>query len=796
MANLGMTKTLLILLLALRELKTPLSNNELEALKNEGFALETSPEYWEDIEKALMAIIKKNEELNRGFQEIKKVLDSVEEVPPEIFPTWGELEEELPYEESHPVTFGVDTDYNFDITTTTVAASRILKFANPTELAQNLSCLKRLNEYYILEYIHQSINPDFDLGNIDIKFNLSLEMANIDMGEGTEIEATEEFREGDESAPKRTIDNDKVFPEARYINTGFYTSDRTKLIETEQPLALDIASYILKVNVGEFWGIGSPDTSIPQEIIRPFFEQKDELEMEVVVHSFDIEISFSLQKLQFPKTGSSDFVYFPITLTRTGRQSIDIDLLFHGHLLQSKRVEFYVVEKSGDKAPESAFPVQDAYITWTRSATFEPDELAFLKENPRRLTIVTERDIDYNRIGLRFYDTAGEDLGCQFSKLTDDNLTQVLAAVRTQLVKTMNAYTGTVGSTEAVLTKHLGQLADIGRSFYTELLPKLSKQVNQTSKQEKIRFNLKPKTIIQVAPLSSQLGVPWELLYERKIESYREGRIKLCPTWKEHGTNPEDCPSYGTKEEAKVICPHSFWGYRYIIEQLPCKVNPHTSAPEHSLPILIHNQLPLQLKATVFNDFKLLTNHWKNLRSLASDDLVELIKIDSLDKFESAVSDKNKSADILYFYTHGGIDTFKRPYFKIGTGDEIKKNDLEDWIENFNRHQPLVVLNACDSADYTPESFENLLQLFYEKGAAGVVGTQCAVKEKLANELIINFFESFLQQTCAGEALFQSRKRLLNKLDPRGLAYSLFASADLKLAQPVVNSQIRVPSSK
>jgi integrase/recombinase XerD len=49
-----------------------------------------------------------------------------------------------------------------------------------------------------------------------------------------------------------------------------------------------------------------------------------------------------------------------------------------------------------------------------------------------------------------------------------------------------------------------------------------------------------------------------------------------------------------------------------------------------------------------------------------------------------------------------------------------------------------------------------------------------------------NFFQSFLQQSCAGEALFNSRKILLNNLDPRGLVYSLFASADVKLAQKII----------
>ncbi len=755
MANLDINRTLSIVLPTLREFNATLPPERLESLRNIGNMLEMAPEDWEEeIEPALMTIIENDEELKRIYQANYFKLNLIEstfgkESVEQILPTWQDIEK-LNLEENKPITFGIDENNSVPII---VAASQIFKSDNPKQLITNSNIDEKF-EYY---------------------FNSATDVSN-----------------SDEGVIREDIDKgiDKIQP--RYINTGFYQLDHYSLnhyrfVDTQQPLALEIAEYILKVNVGKFWGIGSPDTALPEELLEPFFEDKDTLEMDVILHSFDVEIISSQQRLKLSKIGDSEFIDFPVTFTRTQRQSIDIDLMFHGYLLQSKRVEVYVVEKSGDIAPESAFPVQDAYITWTRSATLNPDELTFLKKNPRRLTIVTERDIDYNRIGLRFYDNTGKDLGCQHSQLTNDNLTQVLAAIRTQLCETMvKGYGGSIGSTEEVLTKHLGKLADIGRSFYTELLPKLSGQKNKIDRGENLRVDLQPKTIIQVAPLSSQLGVPWELLYERKIESYREGKIKLCPTWKQHGANPEDCPSYGTKEEAKTVCPHSFWGYRYIIEQLPCKVMPHASTPEHSLPLLIRNQSPLQFKAIVSNELNLLDEHWQNLRNLASKEILELLKLDSLDKVESALFDIDNSADILYFYTHGGSDIFRRPYLEVGDGEQIKKNDLDAWNINFNLHQPLIVLNACDSAGYSPESFENLLQFFHDKGAAGVIGTQCEVKEMLANELMIHFFKSFFQKTCAGEALFQARKILLNQLDPRGLVYSLFASADVKLAQELV----------
>jgi hypothetical protein len=73
--NSSATKTLLALLLALRELKVPLSTDEQEVLQNVGRELELDPDYWEEIEKGLMAIIEANAALNQLYQLNKAKLD-------------------------------------------------------------------------------------------------------------------------------------------------------------------------------------------------------------------------------------------------------------------------------------------------------------------------------------------------------------------------------------------------------------------------------------------------------------------------------------------------------------------------------------------------------------------------------------------------------------------------------------------------------------------------------------------------------------------------------------------------
>jgi CHAT domain-containing protein len=117
----------------------------------------------------------------------------------------------------------------------------------------------------------------------------------------------------------------------------------------------------------------------------------------------------------------------------------------------------------------------------------------------------------------------------------------------------------------------------------------------------------------------------------------------------------------------------------------------------------------------------------------------------------------------------------------------IKINDLEAWQVSWHHSSPLLILNACDSADYSPDSFEDMIQAFFKHGAAGVIGTQCTIYESLVDTLMPLFLTAFLGQVPAGRALQQARrKRMWENQDPRGLTYSLFAAAELKLAAKVI----------
>lgn len=570
----------------------------------------------------------------------------------------------------------------------------------------------------------------------------------------------------------------------RYLNAGFFTAAGA-YITPDTPLSLDRAPYQLRVNIGPFWGPGTADTAFPT-LPDELYDEEDSLTLDLVARTLDkgLTIANPRQTLTLPRMGESPLVAFPLAIAAIGRYTIDVDVFYHGHLLQSRRTEFKVVPQAGDTLPDSAWPVQDGYITWTRAAHLTATALAPLADAPRHLTILAERDADYQRIGLHFYDSSRQSLDLQQSELTDASLTRLLTGLRRRLLNTMDQYAGGIGSSERVLAKHLGLLADAGRTFYRHLLPGLTDAQRQTEQGQQLQVALQPGAIIQVAPLSPNVSVPWELLYERPIV-YQEGHTRLCTGFREHGPHRADCPHH---DKPEVVCPHGFWGYRYIIEQLPCRVERSVAPPERDLPLVVRNGRPLQLAAFVYQ-FSGLDNHLNRLRQLADAPYLQLKTINTLAQAQAFFAGQADTPHLVYFYTHGGKNDMDDPYLQIGDGTQITANYLEGWQMNWHGYHPLVVLNACETADYSPDDYENLILFLSERGAAGVIGTQCAVREKLADAFILPFFAQFLAQMPAGEALFNARRQLLYEhLDPRGLVYSLFAAAEVKLAQPIVDS--------
>lgn len=142
--------TLLALLLALKQLETPLTADERAKLKTKGQQLAIDPDDWDYIQEGLMAIVEQNPSLDRLFQTAKMQLQAIDgNIPIELLPTRQEKEAELFVDDKRePVSFGYfegEPDRESDEILST--AINVLTKEDSAKTAKKLSFLQRMQNY-------------------------------------------------------------------------------------------------------------------------------------------------------------------------------------------------------------------------------------------------------------------------------------------------------------------------------------------------------------------------------------------------------------------------------------------------------------------------------------------------------------------------------------------------------------------------------------------------------------------------------------------------------------------------
>jgi hypothetical protein len=83
----------------------------------------------------------------------------------------------------------------------------------------------------------------------------------------------------------------------------------------------------------------------------------------------------------------------------------------------------------------------------------------------------------------------------------------------------------------------------------------------------------------------------------------------------------------------------------------------------------------------------------------------------------------------------------------------------------------------CESAQVTPSLATSFIHVFADRGASGVLGTECAMRPRVALYVGNEFLNGLLTGAEAGEVLRQLRKHLITKRNLLGLAYTFFGGA-------------------
>jgi hypothetical protein len=268
----------------------------------------------------------------------------------------------------------------------------------------------------------------------------------------------------------------------------------------------------------------------------------------------------------------------------------------------------------------------------------------------------------------------------------------------------------------------------------------------------------------------------------------------------------------------------SFWGYRYVIEQVrhrPKATRPESSVRADPLRVsgAIHNFATASRQRAFFDSYKhqYPTFEW---REVAPSDLGAALRefesnifylychghtekafdqgyLDTLAAWGkcTAAEDKEDSAFMLEF-----VNTQRRKKIRDHSYIQIenimlKLSDLRLFKPADPTVAPLVFLNMCESAEFYPGATDNLVDVFLERGARGVIGTEMPMLTVFGDLMARQFFELYLspdpghdgsEGQTIGRVLWLLRRRFLDRGNPLAFAYTYFGDAMTRLRPAVI----------
>ena len=575
--------------------------------------------------------------------------------------------------------------------------------------------------------------------------------------------------------------------EPRYFNVFFSDRHDSETVTPDRPLVFDTVYHLhLDINP-ERRGLGEDETSFPDEVLDEHWGDQDTLPLTITASSRDFEIPKRVDTLNLLREGPSEIMFFAVKPIVQGKRGyIQVEALYNGQLLQSKQVEAYIVEAPDAPVDPSEKVFQTARTTFTAAGDLMLHKLDRLPD--RFLTINVERDTRDGSIDFRFLDrtAGGQEVAFYDTRLHSLALKKAVENVRLALRYTVTGRTVDEEYAEGYqwvlkddgtrISRWLPELAAAGRYMYRAVLPESHGSPGEEDQGERLKAVLKPGAVIQVNPVVGVVTVPWAVMYERKVKMGDDTAV--CDEYKSCGPDRADCPHEGVPE---VVCPYSFWGYRYAIEQVPCWLTGESST-DTGLVREISNDVPLNLNFNVYRDFK----HWEDhLNKLEGEGEIQKMVAEEISQLEDTWVNHGHNLDVIYFYSHGGVDeVYRQPYLEISDG-QIDSLFLEACDLTWSHH-PLVFLNGCSTGNYGPDCYVSLIDDFRKGGASGVVGTECPVPEEFAEAYASAFFPRLFDGEPLGKAMLDVRTMFLREYgNPLGLVYTLYAANEIALAKSV-----------
>lgn len=265
-----------------------------------------------------------------------------------------------------------------------------------------------------------------------------------------------------------------------------------------------------------------------------------------------------------------------------------------------------------------------------------------------------------------------------------------------------------------------------------------------------------PRIRLKIQVVAETMPIPWSMLYMGDVS----GKVPL--DW------------------------NNFLGMRHIVEQIPLQ-NPMSvtepeigSAPQLSVSVNVNAGIDAQMGADFVQSQRAF---WADRAGRGG---IRVTDRDTPDAFVDALATAETPDQILYLYCHAvskGLTEAGGPgASSLALSEElISLNDLDLRAPRSVRlpGEPLVFINACESAEMSPTFYDGFAPYFMDKGARGVIGTECKTPALFAREWAGRFFDRFLGGEPLGEAVLGLRQEFLAQHgNPMGLLYAVYCDAD------------------
>ena len=238
--------------------------------------------------------------------------------------------------------------------------------------------------------------------------------------------------------------------------------------------------------------------------------------------------------------------------------------------------------------------------------------------------------------------------------------------------------------------------------------------------------------------------------------------------------------------EANTLCPFGFWGYRYPIEQLSS-----TRSPVREIRVPAGDRFEVAAAQTQYGvDLDALAAHIADLRDRLQRRFPAADVAEGKDRAQIRAL-LGQDLPVVYFYCHGERPVAGSPetYLGVGQRERITAMDFQNWVKDWllrdrkrvrDRVRPLIFINACHSVEINPDTLVSYLDAFVGAAhAAGAIGTEVRVNQRLAMEVAAQFFERFFRGETVDQALRAVRLDLLAHGNLFGLVYTPYCWSDL-----------------